>query len=146
MRLLEKVCGLCRRSRRGAAAVEFALVAPLFFLLIFGMLEFGRMVMVQQLLTNASREGARLGVLDGQTRQDVIDKVKAALPSIPTDGGLEVTVNPDSAFPAEYGEPVEVTVRIPFSEVSWLPAPMFIKSQDGFMLTAETVMRRETVQ
>ncbi len=44
--------------------VEFAIVAPIFFLLIFGMIEFGRVVMVQQLLTNASREGARLGVLN----------------------------------------------------------------------------------
>ena len=68
---LEKVCRLCRKRRRGAAAVEFAVVAPVFFILIFGMIEFGRMVMVQQVITNASREGARLSVLDGTTATDV---------------------------------------------------------------------------
>ena len=47
-----------RTKSRGVAAVEFALVAPLFLLFLFGMIEFGRMVMVQQVLTNASREGA----------------------------------------------------------------------------------------
>ena len=51
--------------------VEFALVAPVFFLLVFGMIEYGRMVMVQQILTNASREGARLAVLDGITTGNV---------------------------------------------------------------------------
>ena len=43
----------CRRNRRGTAAVEFALVAPVFFLLVFGMIEYGRMVMVQHVITNA---------------------------------------------------------------------------------------------
>src|SRR5690606_32800631 len=53
---------LFRRNRRGASAVEFALVAPIFVLFVFGMVEYGRMVMVQQVLTNASREGARRAV------------------------------------------------------------------------------------
>jgi Flp pilus assembly protein TadG len=51
--------------------VEFAVVAPLLFLLIFGMIEFGRMVMVQQILTNASREGARRGILEQSTATEV---------------------------------------------------------------------------
>ena len=41
------------KSRRGVAAVEFALVAPLFFMFVFGIIEFGWMVMVQQVITNA---------------------------------------------------------------------------------------------
>ncbi len=53
---VENLCRSCRRNRRGAAAVEFAIVAPVFFLLVFGMIEYGRMVMVQQVITNASRE------------------------------------------------------------------------------------------
>ncbi len=66
---------MCRRKRRGAAVIEFAIMAPVFFLLVFGMIEFGRMVMVQQIITNASREGARVAVLDGTTAQNVKDKV-----------------------------------------------------------------------
>jgi Flp pilus assembly protein TadG len=43
----------------GAAAVEFALVAPLFTLLILGAVEIGRVVQVQSALDNAVREGCR---------------------------------------------------------------------------------------
>ncbi|MGE0760723.1 MAG: TadE/TadG family type IV pilus assembly protein, partial [Pirellulaceae bacterium] len=55
--------------------MEFAVVAPVFLLLIFGMIEYGRMVMVQQMLTNASREGARRAVLEGSSETDVRDVV-----------------------------------------------------------------------
>ncbi|TFG81694.1 MAG: pilus assembly protein, partial [Chromatiales bacterium] len=46
----------------GTAAVEFAIVAPVFFLFVFGLIELGRIVMVQQALTNAAREGCRTAV------------------------------------------------------------------------------------
>ena len=48
-------------SRRGVAAVEMALVAPVLLLLLLGLWEVGRCVMVQNLLRNAAREGGRLG-------------------------------------------------------------------------------------
>ena len=47
------------RSTRGAAAVEFAIVAPLLFVLIFGIIEFGAILYNKSVITNASREGAR---------------------------------------------------------------------------------------
>src|SRR4029079_7300001 len=78
---LEKLCRSSLRFRRGAAVVEFAVVSPVFFLLIFGMIEYGRLVMVQQVLTNASREGARVGVLDGSTQADVTTAVNNYLTS-----------------------------------------------------------------
>ena len=139
---LERVCRLCRRSRRGAAAVEFAVVAPVFFLLIFGMIEFGRMVMVQQVITNGSREGARIAVLDGSSTGEVTSAVDTYLENASV-AGANITVNPDPPNSAGYGEPVTVTVSIPFGQVSWLPSPMFL---GGSTLTATTVMRRETVQ
>ena len=64
---LEKTCRLCRRNRQGASAVEFALVAPVFVVMVFGLIEFGRAIMVQQVMTNAAREGARLAILDSPT-------------------------------------------------------------------------------
>lgn len=48
-----------RQSERGAAAVEFALLAPILIMLILGIMEFGRAYNVQVSLTNAAREGAR---------------------------------------------------------------------------------------
>ena len=43
-----------KKLRKGAAAVEFALVMPLFFMLILGIIEFGRAIMVEQIITNAA--------------------------------------------------------------------------------------------
>ena len=51
-----------RDDRRGAAAVETALVLPLAPLFLFGIMEYGRFVMTQQVLTNAAREGCRYAV------------------------------------------------------------------------------------
>ena len=51
------------RGSRGANAVEFALVAPLFFLLVFGMIDFGLIFSDWLVLTNGVREGARVGVV-----------------------------------------------------------------------------------
>jgi Flp pilus assembly protein TadG len=134
---------LARRKRFGAAAVEFALVAPLFFLLVFGMIEFGRMVMIQQVITNASREGARKAVLDGASASNV----KSSVVTYMSNGGVtiatsNVTISPTDPTTAVAGDPVTVTVSLPFSQVSWLPSPMFLGSRQ---MTASTVMRREAV-
>jgi Flp pilus assembly protein TadG len=117
-------------------------VAPLFFLLVFGMIEFGRMVMVQQVITNASREGARLAVLDGTTAAQVRAKVDDYL-SKGAISGATTLVDPAEPQTAVYGDPVTVTVSIAFSQVSWLPSPMYL---GGKTLSAATVMRRETAQ
>jgi Flp pilus assembly protein TadG len=50
---------------RGQALVEFALVAPLFFLLLFAIIDFGRYVYYVQILNNAAREGARYAIVHG---------------------------------------------------------------------------------
>jgi Flp pilus assembly protein TadG len=139
---LERPCRSYRRNRRAAAAVEFAVVAPVFLLLVFGMIEYGRMVMVQQVITNASREGARQAVLDGATTSNVTTTVTSYLTS-GSISGATVTVSPNPPTSAQYGDPVTVTVSIPFSQVSWLPSPMYL---GGKTLTASTVMRRESTQ
>ncbi|MBZ0258666.1 pilus assembly protein, partial [bacterium] len=46
-------------GERGSATVEFALVLPILMLLLFGIIEFGRVLSVQHLLNTAAREGAR---------------------------------------------------------------------------------------
>ena len=138
---LQRSCGLFRRYRRAAAAVEFAVVAPVFLLLVFGMIEYGRMVMVYQVITNASREGARAAVLDGATTSSVTTAVNNYLTAGAVSGAT-VTVSPNPPSGAQNGDPVTVTVSIPFSQVSWLPSPMYL---GGTTLTSATVMRRETM-
>lgn len=125
--------------------VEFAIVAPVFFLLVFGMIEYGRLVMVQQVLTNATREGARQAVLDGATtsevKQVVVDYLHSS--SISSADSGDVTVSPDPPSSAGSGDPVTVSVSLSFNQVSWLPSPMFL---GGKTMNAQSIMRRESVQ
>jgi Flp pilus assembly protein TadG len=139
---LDKLCRLGRRKRRGAAVVEFAIVAPLFFLLVFAMIEYGRMVMVSQIITNASREGARQAVLDGATNSEVTSAVDEFL-EMSSIQGAEVETVPADISAAAYGEAVTVSVSVDFNQVSWLPSPMYLGGQT---IKASTVMRRESVQ
>lgn len=134
----------CRKTRLGAATVEFAVIAPLFVLLLFGMIEFGRLVMVQQVITNASREGARRAVVEQATTADVTSAVQTYL----NNGGIKasaatVTVDPNPPTLVGLGEPVTVKVQLPFTAVSWLPSPMFLGATN---LNATTTMRRESDQ
>lgn len=118
------------------------MVLPLFVLLVFGTIEFGRMVMVQQLITNAAREGARSAILDGATTADVTSAVTSYLTASAV-SGTSVVVSPDPPSSAPYGSSVTVRVSVPFDAVSWLPSPMYLA---GKTLQAQCVMRRETVQ
>lgn len=65
----------CKRPRSGLAAVEFALCAPLILMLLFGIWEVGRIVEVQQVMWNASREAAR----QASTGEDDLAKITAAM-------------------------------------------------------------------
>lgn len=49
------------RAERGAVAVEFAILLPVFLLLVCGIMDFGHAFYMKQVITNASREGARYG-------------------------------------------------------------------------------------
>ncbi|NLF72105.1 MAG: pilus assembly protein [Candidatus Anammoximicrobium sp.] len=132
--------GVSARKRRGTTVVEFAVVAPVFILLVFGMIEFGRMVMVHQLLVGAVREGARQAVLDGATTQSVEQAVRGYLTATSIDGAAAtVTVAPDPAT-AETGVAMTVETAIGFDKVSWLPAPMYLREKT---LSAASTMRHE---
>ncbi|MBS1211662.1 MAG: uncharacterized protein H6R26_278 [Proteobacteria bacterium] len=50
------------RNQRGAAAIEFALVFPLFFVLFYAIVSYGLVMTLQQSLSEASKEGARAAI------------------------------------------------------------------------------------
>ena len=54
------------RRARGQSLAEFALIAPLFFLLLFGIIEAGRFIYYYETLSNATREGARFAIVNGE--------------------------------------------------------------------------------
>jgi Flp pilus assembly protein TadG len=62
------------RDERGAAAVEFAIVATIFFMLVFGIIDFGFAFHSWNNAVNAAREGARLAAVDSNTT-DITNRV-----------------------------------------------------------------------
>lgn len=120
---------------RGAAAVELAVVLPLLLTLVFGIIEFGWVFMVRETLTNSSREGARVAVLQGSTEQDIRDQVAASMN--PT-GLSTYTVQLTRSSPGNPNETVRVL--IPFADVSLLGGYF---GPTNFNLGATTVMRKE---
>lgn len=73
---------LILKNQKGASAVEFALILPLLIMVIFGIIEFSLLLYNQHVITNASREGARAGVIAGLDRsayehEDVSQKTAA---------------------------------------------------------------------
>jgi Flp pilus assembly protein TadG len=130
-------------KRRGTAAVEFAVILPFVMVLFLGIIEFGRVLMVQQILTNAAREGCRNAVLPGGTINNAKSVVSTYLGNANitlSDLANQVSVNPDPATSSQ-GTSITVTVTVPFSSVSWLPSPIFMT---GKSLSATVVMRMES--
>lgn len=104
-----------KRRYRGQSMVEFALVAPMFFLLILGTIELGRLMWVDHSLANATREGSRYAMVHGSkstlpaTDTDVQNVVESKAPgvtsalSVSTSGlggepGTSVSVNASYSF------------------------------------------------
>ena len=71
------------QRRRAVAAVEFALILPVIMILVSGLLEVGRMAEVQQIVTEAAREGGRQAsttlLTTAQVQQVVTEYLQAAL-------------------------------------------------------------------
>jgi Flp pilus assembly protein TadG len=128
-------------KRRGTSAVEFALVAPVFLLFLMGIIEFGRVMMVQNVLITSAREGARAAIISGATADSVKQKAEnyASISGVP---GATATVEPADLSDATTETPITVTVSVNFDDVSWLPAPWFLENQN---LSGQTTMRLEGI-
>ena len=136
------------RCQKGVAAVEFAIILPVLLLIIFGIIEFGLLLYDKQVITNASREGARAGIVVGVSRVDdegileVMDRYIANnLITFGSAPSLDITICPGLACdPSEdrndmdFGEDLTVTVTYDYD---------FLVLPHSVTLVAETVMRME---
>lgn len=100
-----------RRRERGAAMVEMAIVLPLLLLLVFGIIEFGRLYNAQVTLTHAAREGIRDYVIFQEPGQ-AEDVARNAVSSNFDDSPMVVDITPD---PCEAGLPTTMTITYPFN-------------------------------
>src|SRR5688500_1304896 len=114
-------------GRRGASTVEFAFVAPVLFMFVFGMIWWGRVMMVQELLANAAREGARAASLpDSSNPTDrVTDVIRDYLENTGVDPGRSLADITFTGLAANTAKDQQVTVAVSImaNEISWLPMP-----------------------
>ncbi len=116
-----------RPKRDGVAAVELAVILPLFVMLVLGIIESSRLGMAAQLLATAAREGCRVAVVPDNTASDVQTRINSVLSGSGISVGT-VTPSPSNWVTAPKGTSITVTLSVPFSQVSWLPSPYFLKN------------------
>jgi Flp pilus assembly protein TadG len=140
-----------RRQVRGSVAVEFGIIAPVLILLVAGILDFGHAWFMKQVVTNASREGARYGVTYRANTTGVRIAPNGFSPTIQnyvltnylTNAGLPSDANPNVTLAGAglttgtHGSPLEVTVT---ATKKWFVISMVPGMGTQHVLTATTVM------
>jgi Flp pilus assembly protein TadG len=126
------------KSVRGQSLVEFALVLPMFLLLLIGITEFGRAWMTRNILTGASREAVRIAAVQGNTGT-ALSRANSILSSAGI-AGAAVDIA-DDGIP--YGTcSVTVSYAFPVSVAGFLKT-FGIMGGNGITLTTSTSMRKE---
>ena len=139
------------RSEQGAEVIEFALVTPIFALLIAAMFDFGFLFRNWELMTNAAREGARVGVLPSYVCDDTTTDVKARVEAYMAASGVDassldvVAANADVTTTAGTFTACVVTVQM-FQQLPNLGVfgALFGSSFTSISLKSQAVMRTES--
>jgi Flp pilus assembly protein TadG len=149
--MMRRIKNRAGADRRGAAMVETAVVLPIFFMIVLGIVEFGRAMMVAQLLTNGAREGARLAVLPDATNANVetavLDFVEASVGVPRSKVTVTITVTPAAGNPnpadvlanARKRDLCNVKVDVGFADVDYIPGKFLADRK----LLGQCAMRRE---
>jgi Flp pilus assembly protein TadG len=132
---------LSSRKQQGASLVEFAVLAPVFVVLLFGLVEFGLSIYSKEVIGNASREGARFGVVYTTPRKTTTE-IRTKVQDYLTKSGFTgtATINVTGAGGAS-GSSLTVAVTYPYS---FQVLPSFVSGLAGTInLTANSVMLME---
>ena len=105
--------------------VEFALAAPIAFLMVFALIEFSRLAMLTNTAENAAYEGCRAAIIPGGTAE----KARAAASRLMTSvGGVNPTITVTPAVILETADEVTVEVRLQLNQNGWI-TPLFTKDK-----------------
>ncbi|WP_243124594.1 TadE family protein [Clostridium sp. AWRP] len=83
------------KNEKGQALVEFAMILPILLLLVMGIVQFGMVINSYLTIENASREGARAGII-GSTDEEIRYLIAATSPNLDPKN-LTVTITPDES-------------------------------------------------
>ena len=117
-----------RKHQRGAAAVEFALVAIVFFMLLIGILEMGRVLFTWNATAEATRYGARVAVVCGLNDAAILSRMQQIMPSL-TAANVSVSYLPSGCSVANCQQVsvsvqnIPVTTLIPVSAATIMVPP-----------------------
>lgn len=138
-RRFDRIDASFNRKRQGATLVEFAMVAPIVFFIVFLFVEFDRYILTVHALDEASRVGCRQAILENATSQEVENTVKGLLNQF---GVTKYTMSVTPPLPnsLDAGSPVSVKIDVKYSDISWLPSPRFLKNTK---VSATSTMPRE---
>jgi Flp pilus assembly protein TadG len=145
-------------NEKGVSAVEFALILPVLVLILFGIIEFGLILYNQQVITNASREGAREGILFNSGERPDVTAIKTVVAGYANEhlitfkvgaaevANVDVSNNgiADTAC-AALGDDLKVVVNYQYTYLVLSPIMGLFGGSEGptFSLAASTTMRCE---
>jgi len=125
-------------NRTGATTVEFALVAPIFFLILIVSFEFSRLNVILHTADNAAYEAARIAMVPGATAAEAVNEANRIM-NIAGARGTTVTVNPATLGPNT--DQITVTVDIPMGQ-NGLITPRFT---GGRTISATSTLKAERI-
>jgi Flp pilus assembly protein TadG len=132
--------GRQRTNRSGTTSVEFAVVAPMVFLLFFTAFELSRLNMIRHTAEVAAYEGARRGIVPGATAEHVRGRVAQVLGAVGVQN-MTITVQPEVL--TQESREVSVHVSIPLAENAWI-VPNVLDHVKDIPIESTSVMTRET--
>lgn len=119
------------KNKKGQSIVELAIVLPILLIILMGIFEFGRVMNAYMVITNASREGARLASV-GESYSTVIEKIETS--TYPLDvNKLQINISP-SELSKSRGDSVKVNITYDIDIIipviqNLVPNPMHLESQ-----------------
>ncbi|MGI9515597.1 MAG: TadE/TadG family type IV pilus assembly protein [Pirellulaceae bacterium] len=124
---------------------EMAIVLPILLMLLLGIIEMGRVMMINQMATNACREGCRRAIVPGATDAQITSIVNGYLDAAGISAtGREVKLMNSAGDEVSLAtinshETVTIEVRAPYSANTW----GFTAIMGGKALVSRSTMRRE---
>ena len=140
------------RRCRGAACVELAAVSPGLIILVLGIVDVGQYLNVGQVVSNASREGARVAARQRTPNVSnvqstvtsyltgVYPNLSAADIAVTVTDGWGSSISGGDLTTINTGSSISVQVDVQFAPVRWISG---LSQLDSRTLTRTTVMRRE---